>query len=287
MSSGSTCTIDSHVLQLPVGHALSEIMKVHPYYDKGPWAVIAEMLRMHNPNDFTLLDIGANVGDSLRYFKSFSSGKAICVEAASHFAEYCRQNSSDLENVSIVEALMVPSSAVGKVAYEGGSQTGTTVLINGVTNLNPQEAPINHVTEKDIVSMLTGKVIIKSDTDGFDAEIISAFMDQIDLGKLDAPVIFFEGPSTEQIIGRTYQKFIELVGRLHLSGFKLLFFTNFGFPYCYADSSYEASKSIFLALEVGFRAGRPPCHYLDVLAFDSKLGIDVGSILESVYSMTQ
>lgn len=251
-----------------VGGRLIEVTAGHIYlyphlpatYDYVPWNIIRNIINNAGISAPSLIDIGANVGDSLAHYRRFSEGKAICVEPASNFYEVLERNARLFDNVELINSLLVPDDLVGKVSFSGNEQTGATTAADEVTS-NWQGG---YVTFGQIFSKEEGPVIIKTDTDGFDAEIVQAAMPYL-RGGADVPVVYFEGPSENQMRASDFEKYVSVCEELIGAGYGLLFLTNVGMPYVYTQTSGGPSAT-FSALETGYQRGMALCHYYDIIA---------------------
>lgn len=260
-----------------VGSAEIEVSPGHIYlsphlpltYDYVPWNVIRHVVATGGLQQATLIDIGANVGDTLAHFRRFSNASVICVEPAGNFFEILQRNVAQFSDVTLLKRLLVPDEMVGKVAFVSGDQTGATRSAERDDSVWGGE----YVTFTELFENSSGPFIVKTDTDGFDALIVNSSLPHIEKKLADVPVIFFEGPSEDQMRSGSYQGYVDVCGDLIGLGYRLLFLTNIGMPYGCFDSA-EAVASAFSALETGYQRGHALCHYYDVIAVREDLVTD-------------
>ena len=260
--------------KVAVGSVEIEVSPGHIYlapdlpqtYDYVPWNVVSHVMLAGGLQQASLIDNGANVGDTLAHFRRFSSGPVICVEPASNFFEILQRNVAQFSNVTLVKSLLVPDEMVGKVAFVSGDQTGATRSAERDESVWGGE----YVTFTDLFSNSAGPYIVKTDTDGFDALIVKSALPHIQNKNADVPVIFFEGPSEDQMKSGSYKDYTDVCADLIGLGYRLLFLTNIGMPYGCFDSA-EAVASAFAALETGYQRGYALCHYYDVIAIREDL----------------
>lgn len=265
---GSLGAFSVHTQKVDVGGRLIEVTVGHIYlyphlpatYDYVPWNVIRNIIDHAGISAPTLIDVGANVGDSLAHFRRFSDGKAICIEPANNFFEVLSRNAQLFSNVELINSLLVPDDLIGKVSFSGNEQTGATRSTNG----DVEAWRGSYITFGQILSRESGPVIIKTDTDGFDADIVGAALPYLK-GQADIPLVYFEGPSEDQMRASDVEKYVSVCEELISAGYGLLFLTNVGMPYIYTQATGGASAA-FSALETGYQRGMALCHYYDIIA---------------------
>lgn len=257
-----------------VGQYLIEVSPSHiyladelsPTYDYMPWNLIGEIIQEAGLKNPLLLDIGANVGDSLAHFRRQSSAPAMCVEPDDTFFEILRRNCSQFDDVALYKSLLVPDEMVGRVEFSSGGQTGKTELVHGEGNWSGE-----YVTFSGLLTDRTADYIIKSDTDGFDLHIMNDLGHFLDKSDVNVPVIFFEGPSADQLQGGDIADWCDCVTKIQEHGYHILILNNHGLPYCYAGSSSVAVESCIKSLVIGYSAERAMCHYFDFIAIRNTL----------------
>lgn len=83
---------------------------------------------MENPS---LIDDGANIGDTIAHFHRFSRGPAIGVEPHDEYFELLQRNLASVENITAIKALVCPPANIGDVTLAIGSGTGATLFTPG------------------------------------------------------------------------------------------------------------------------------------------------------------
>lgn len=233
-------------------------------YDYVPWNAIRHLIREGRIQDVRLIDIGANVGDSLAHFRRFSTAPVDCVEASPYFFEILERNARQFDDVHLHPSLLVPEALVGKVSFVSGGQTGFSTVSDST---QPEHAWAGStITFAELFRDTSRRYIVKTDTDGFDVQIVSDLLRVRQRLSVDVPIIFFEGPSAGQMKGGDIQDWLELCWRLQSQDFGLLLLTNQGMPYVYAGKSFEAVRSALNALVTGYATGQCLCHYFDFIA---------------------
>jgi hypothetical protein len=120
--------IGDHMIEFPTGHGLKEIYVNRPTYDFGPWNLIGEIITKNNLLSLPLIDIGANVGDSIAHFVRIGGRNALGIEAAKDFYEISDRNLNRIGTGKVINALVQPQSLIGMTSFVSGAMTGTTTI---------------------------------------------------------------------------------------------------------------------------------------------------------------
>jgi FkbM family methyltransferase len=269
----SSVRIGSHEITVPDDHIYTKA-DLPPSYDFVPWNLVSTILGEVGWQHSSLIDIGANVGDSLAHFRRSSKAAAFCIEPDTAYFEMLTQNAKVLGNVNLRRALVVPVNLVGKTTFGSDGQTGWSRAAGEHDEVWEGE----YLTASEVLEWAKNPSIIKTDTDGFDAEILKALIPS--LGRYFVPLILFEGPLEKQHINQSYQNFIEACDALMGVGYKLLLLTNLGMPYSYVGTDSAALRASFHALTIAHHQNRAPCHYFDVIALHQGLASETHCISE-------
>lgn len=184
-------TLDGTPLVLPLSHDLP-INRAHfPDYSANlghTAAAIARHRRLDRP--VSVIDIGANIGDSVAIVRSATDAEFLCVEGDTTFLPYLKRNTTGLpveiaENylqsadVSLAGTSVVRHSGTARLAERGGA--------NATTRSAADVATIGEILDRH--PSFTSADLVKIDTDGHDAGIIRAMASWL----VDArPIVFFE-----------------------------------------------------------------------------------------------
>lgn len=277
-----------------IGKFAIEVSNSHIYlaeglsftYDYMPWNLIGEIIREGELNNIVMVDIGANVGDSLAHFRRQSAAPVVCVEPDDVFFEILSRNAGSFSDVTLCKSLLVPADLDGAISFSSGGQTGKTEVVQDSESVWQGEC----TTFDDLLHNRDKSYVIKTDTDGFDLHIINSLSEIIQRKNLDVPVVFFEGPSADQLMSNDIADWCDSISRLQNIGYHILILNNIGLPYCYAGSSEMVVKTALRSLTTGYRANRAMCHYYDFIAVRNniqsptfRLDIDWGESLFRQY----
>ena len=148
------------------------------------------ILAKHLANDANIIDVGANCGDTLAAMSNSNpDAHYVCIEPDDVFFKYLELNISIIKkahpNASILPIKALVGHKVQNVCLEGRGGTKHAIF------LDTAESSISSISLDKIVSKLnlTNIQLVKSDTDGFDYDIIDSAASLITYWK---PMLFFE-----------------------------------------------------------------------------------------------
>ena len=178
-----TAKIGNFQIALPFSHNLPAYLKKYPYYSTN-LARIAEAVNRHF-KDFSLIDIGANVCDSVALLRSKSFFPILCIEGDDYFFSILEKNSKQFNNVSLCKVFLGEKNcadffslnAIGGTASIQKNEEGRNFKIQILSNV------------LDDFKKFKRSKMLKIDTDGFDGFILKGATQFI---KEMKPIIFFE-----------------------------------------------------------------------------------------------
>jgi FkbM family methyltransferase len=174
--------LEGSLVRLPLSHPLPYTRSRFPEYSLAV-GEIAGSLHARRDHNLRIVDVGANVGDTLAIIRSKApTAVVLCIEGEPAFANLLRQNADALGPVIIEETLVGPGYAEATMA---AGRHGTASLVVGVGEHRTEALP-------DVLMRHPGferADLVKIDTDGYDIPIL------IGAGRWLAerlPVLFFE-----------------------------------------------------------------------------------------------
>jgi FkbM family methyltransferase len=206
---------------LPFSHQLPLYQAVHPDYSLN-LGRIARLVGERRA-DATIVDIGANVGDSVAVIRAATRAPILCVEGDEKFLPYLEINAGRSPDVEI---------AATYVRTTNGEEQFAVVREGGTARLEPcapDGRPTVEVTPlADILAAhprFASPALIKIDTDGQDTGIL---LDSAEILAARTPTLFFEFD-----VAMTYAASrcdaMTIFPALAAAGYRrALFFTNFG-----------------------------------------------------------
>lgn len=135
-----------------------------------------------------LIDVGANVGDTVCFVDKKSNGLALCVEGDSKYTSLLQKNASRLKNLQITIApVFCTEEDSTNQAYDIKNGGGTSTLV-----ATDSENTVPLMTLDALVAQFSDfsdANILKIDTDGFEAKTLMGGKKYIASAK---PMVFFE-----------------------------------------------------------------------------------------------
>jgi len=176
--------LDDTQILIPLSHDLPTIRQSYPEYSKNIGRVSA-CLQVKYP-EMTLIDIGANVGDTVAILRNLNCFPILCIDGDINFYSILKENTKNLKDVDCVNSFVGNESKIiiGNINVKGG--TGH-LLENSNSD---QSFEINKLSS--IIKLkpaFKSPRIIKIDTDGYDCLIIKS---EIELLSQLKSVLFFE-----------------------------------------------------------------------------------------------
>ncbi|KRA38564.1 hypothetical protein ASD81_08090 [Nocardioides sp. Root614] len=168
-------------LVLPWSHRLPDYAAWGPQYGQN-LVELARLLAQSDP--LTVLDVGANVGDSAVQILNAVDGKVLCIEADTAYLEFLHRNVDSDARISVVEALLTVDDGRAKTAVRTG---GTTRFTDGDAADAMKTVSPGSLREEfpDFKSLR----LVKSDTDGYEVILVPAIASTWAESR---PVLFFE-----------------------------------------------------------------------------------------------
>ncbi len=242
---------------LPAEHLLPVYQRQHPRYDRFLPHLAAAL-----GADATIIDVGANCGDTLAGMVERNPGATyVCIEPDDGFFAFLQDNiarmTSSLGQLSVHAVQSLVGKSAGEVNLAGSGGSRHAVSADGA------KASHSSATLDSILAALPPRHVnlLKSDVDGFDFDVIDSAGNLLNT---QHPILFFETQcdADEQLSG-----FIRTIAWLETLGYRhWTAFDNFGevalrttdaglivqlLGYVWKQNQGQATRTI---------------HYLDVLA---------------------
>lgn len=194
-------------LVLPWSHRLPDYAVSGSAYGQNLVRLAAELA---GAEPLTVLDVGANVGDSAVQMLRVAQGRVLCVEGDPAYLEFLHLNTDADSRITVVEALLaVDSSAAPVTAVRSG---GTTRFAEGAVADSLPALTCDELRER--YPEFARLRLVKSDTDGYDVALVPAIAT---VWHDDPPVLFFEyDPHLSRVAGNAP---LEVWGRLRDLGY--------------------------------------------------------------------
>ena len=179
---------------LPWSHRLPDYAAANPAYGQNLVELARQLATPGRP--LTVLDVGANVGDSALQILHATDARVMCVEGDRAYLDFLHLNVGNDSRVTIIEGLL----AVGEVETAGTAirSGGTTRFVHGVGDGDAMPT-VTTTALREANPAFDDLRLVKSDTDGYDVSLVPA----VALAWEEArPVLFFEyDPGLTRIAG--------------------------------------------------------------------------------------
>ena len=169
-------------LAIPLSHALPRYLKMFPYYASNLGRLAAVIKEKYA--GLSVIDIGANIGDSAAAIRHGADAPVLCVEGNPFFLKVLKLNAGRFRRVSVAESYV--GDANSSLLAEDRAANGTSRISPG----GGREIKIRLLSGilGDHQDFRTAK-LVKIDTDGFDCKIIRGSADFLTAAR---PAVFFE-----------------------------------------------------------------------------------------------
>jgi len=210
--------IGNFEIEMPPDFALPRYQKTNRLYDRF-LPVLVKNITPEN-KDRIIIDVGANIGDTVIAMLQNSDNPVICIEPSDYFFPYLERNLKSL-----------PSSASSRVKtikklIGTGFISGTLDHTDGRTatlKVDESHGVSTHVALDKLIDDKSNVILLKVDTDGFDFDVINSAESILSDSN---PLLFWENEITEDFQLKGFNKVYDL---LHEKGYKYVYiFDNYG-----------------------------------------------------------
>jgi FkbM family methyltransferase len=227
-------------LVMPMSHRLPIFVAENPLYDR-LLGRLAEFLRYHR-GALGLIDVGANIGDTIIATLPKPKDVFLAVEANPRFVPYLLKNVSFLSQFAL--ATVYCGAAEGECQVSIHESCGTAVITEGGGAKSVRRRTVDQVL-KDYPE-LSGFNFLKVDTDGHDFEVLKGAMGFI---RRVRPAILFECDAFTN--ARYVEDVWETIRLLHEAGYeRAIVYDNFGYLFTVIDLSNPTSFATALAYQL-------------------------------------
>lgn len=167
-------------------HDLPNTLAVHPLYSQNLPRLAEYVLTKYS--DLTLIDVGANIGDTARFLRAQLDIPILCVEGSQEYLPYLLENTAGMSDVEIETSFL--GEAAPAAGLELVSHKGTARLSAEASAESPAEVSLR--TLDDVLTShprFAGCKLLKTDTDGFDAKVLRGATKLLEGAK---PLVFTE-----------------------------------------------------------------------------------------------
>ena len=185
----------------PESHLLFELQKIGPYRDL--CIGISAKIICDKYHDATIVDIGANIGDTAAIIASHVSNKLILVEGSDYYYKFLEKNLHLFPNAIVPIKAMVSDGKViqGELRHWGG-----TAYFKGIEQeeLTTPTLPLSEIADENTR-------FIKIDTDGFECSILNAALPWLEQQR---PAILFENQLRNEMELKRFSKLYDSLSNI-------------------------------------------------------------------------
>ena len=251
-----TSRIGDYNMLLNKRHALPNVLKKFPYYSTNLPRLASKVKEKYT--DLLLIDVGANIGDTVALNRSKTHFPIVCIEGDDFYFSILKKNITQFKNVEAFHFFLGEKNNI---------ITGRKEIDNGtlkiVTNNDNENSTISIITLDNFLQMnpkFKSAKILKTDTDGFDLRIIRGGLDYIQKTK---PVLFFEYDRT--MLEGIQENGIDTLNLLENMGYETaMFYDNFG---RFLLSTELANKQLISQLHYYIKDNVSSFPYYDIALF--------------------
>lgn len=254
--------------QLPVSHNLPTYQANNKTYDKyySEWLKIFQKFAMKK---VSVLDIGANVGDTLLYILSYLDCQITAVEASPYFFEYLTKNVSKNNLEEFVDshkiALVLPEITSEFVYLYNDSSTASTTIGRQPNHQNVETVKTVELT-KFLLESNKEYDLIKIDIDANDYAYVSKLIS--DPHAMNAIICFEFDPLN--LHTNLIEEAWELFSRLETLEYSALIVDNHGRTMMSGKNLKETLSHLGNWLKLQQESGNQHVHYFDIWIFPPK-----------------
>jgi FkbM family methyltransferase len=244
--------LDGMDMRLLLSHELPLYRKFYPQYSSNLGRIVKHVAAA--VPDFSLVDVGANVGDSVAIVRNQCHCPMLCIEGVERYFSLLYANTVGLPDIELEQCFVGAETSLANATLD--VRSGTARVIRGGGTL---------VTFRRLSEILAAHPrfakpgMIKIDADGMDCEILkneAAFLART------GPIVFFEyDPHFFQV---DEDEALSVFASLAEAGYdRLLVYDNLG---DYMLSTRVGERAVLLDL-LQYFSGRGGLRYCDICAF--------------------
>jgi FkbM family methyltransferase len=219
-----TAVVYGRKVLLPKAHSITYNLSHFPYYNSNLQRIV-QSCRQHRQDSFSIVDIGANIGDTLLMLRQVTDLPVHCFEGDDFYFDLLQKNTAGIANSHLHKVLL--SDKPGQIRVHSKISLGSSQFVTDDDKAVWQDfTSIDNYFHAHLPDEPVG--VLKTDTDGFDLRIIEGGAATI---RRNHPVIFLEyDRALFEPNGSDGLRFFALLEELGYSG--LVVYDNYGKLLC-------------------------------------------------------
>jgi FkbM family methyltransferase len=264
---GKTC------IELDYIHLLPDYQSAHPLYDR----FLPHFVK-YIPSDSLVVDVGANVGDTLAGMVcSNSKLEYVCIEADQNVFVDLQKNVRSLQSQFPSSKIQLTNNFVGKdinnVSLEGQGGTKHAVLGGG----NIQSQKLGQILKN--IGVKANIALLKTDVDGFDYDVIRSSYDLLS----ESPYLYFEADYDNHTQLNGYKSLFSELKEKGYDYFSL--FDNFGQFIVTTNDLHQLDELLDYVYRQNLKQGTRTFFYYDILSYPKKKRKNVDALIGDYISI--
>lgn len=176
--------IGRYILSMPGSHALPHYLKTNPEYSANFPRLTKVVKDFYS--DLSIIDIGANIGDTVALVRSTIECPILCIEPNETYYKFLVQNTTQFNDVTLFQVTLDETPQIIK---------GVLKSSEGSAKIEKDNVFSNNITTTTLDTLLkehsefSQAKLLKIDTDGYDLKIIRGAKEYLTKKQ---PILFFE-----------------------------------------------------------------------------------------------
>ncbi len=251
--------VGKKLLKMRESHMLPFYMENNPFYDRALPYICEEISKLEGT--LKVVDIGANIGDSVALITDRVKGSFLCIEGDPDFLPILKENVKKFKDIKVeIEESFCAARDERESSVTIDRSNGTAKIVQG----GEKEKDVSSLKKLDTIikeHLIFGKAnVLKIDTDGYELNVLRGGQNLLRHAK---PTIYFE--FTPILYEQKGQNPLDIFELLKKCGYeKALIYDNFGRPMGIVNT-----KDVKRLKELIARIDNQNIYYYDVLTFHS------------------
>lgn len=244
-------------LKAPSDHALPFLLQKYPDY---AWSLgrLAGLMKKKYPH-LTVLDVGANIGDSTAIIRNYADAQIACIEGYPAYYKYLSENTGINQNVHAFQLFLDEKEGKHKVATEENQGTIRILPEHGSLAISTTTLDIFLQGHHEY----NNAQLLKIDADGYDFRIMRGGLQYIRKTK---PVVYFE--YAKFYFSQFGENGLKMLAMLQKSGYETaVLYDNFGRLLFSTDMQ---NTRLLKQLDGYLTHGAGAFSYIDIVLFHKK-----------------
>jgi FkbM family methyltransferase len=249
-------SIGNYQLNIPINHTLPQNQLKNRLYDR-----FLPILVKNLDSNKIIVDIGANIGDTLFSMLPNCENPIYCIEPSDYFYSYLKTNinillKKDNNRVKCFKTFVGTGLFKGELEHTFGT---ASVKLGDKFNME------NYISLDGLIDDHMNVGLIKVDTDGYDFDVLKSAENLLEVSR---PILFWENQMFEDFQVKGFEEMYSLLNNM---GYKYIYiFDNFG-NLIMEEASFEVLQKInsyVLSMDQG--KSTRTFYYTDILASTDK-----------------